>query len=135
MYEIITFTIKHRVIKMVKSVTQYFTEDGTAFDTYEEANTYEKNALGLVAHNVQEWCKGYSGRKLLEDYALDALGVWQIYGEDPNCSFGGYHHEPLLETVNGTLEQALRYAVQLPKFYSWGSGGCIKPVKVIELGE
>ena len=37
MNEIITFTIKHGVIKMVKSVTQYFTEDGTAFDTYEEA--------------------------------------------------------------------------------------------------
>ena len=47
MNEIITFTIKHGVIKMVKSVTQYFTEDGTAFDTYEEANTYEKKCTWL----------------------------------------------------------------------------------------
>ena len=120
---------------MVKSVTQYFTEDGTAFDTYEEANTYEKNVLTSVAYNVREWCKDYNGRNLLKNYALDGLGVWQIYGESPNCDLRGNHYEPLLGTVSGTLEQALEYAVQLPKFYTYGAGGNIKPIEIIELGD
>ena len=27
----------------------------------------------------------YYGRRLLEKYSLDTYGVWDIFGEDPNC--------------------------------------------------
>lgn len=61
---------------------------------------------------------------------------WTIYGEDENCDFGGHHHMPHIGDFQGTLEQAIEYAVMLPKFYTWGGGGNIRltnpPVKAEE---
>lgn len=62
----------------------------------------------------------YNGRKLLEKHDLDEEGTWQIYGEDPNCDMGGYHHTPFLETVEGRLRDVIEYAVCLGSF--WGVG-------------
>ncbi len=70
-------------------------------------------------------------------YKLDETGTWRIYGEDPNCDFGGYHHEPLLETVQGVLEDVIEYAIGLDNFWQWGGGGKIEKVnttKVIPRG-
>lgn len=69
----------------------------------------------------------YGGRKLLEEYSLDADGVWEIRGEDPNCDFGGYHHQPYLTDAKGKLTDVIDYAVELDGFWGWGSGGTIKP--------
>lgn len=55
-------------------------------------------------------------------------GVWRICGEDPNCDFGGYHSQPYLETVSGKLLDVVKYAVELPRFWSWGAGGSITEV-------
>jgi len=68
----------------------------------------------------------YAGKKLLEKHSLDTYGVWRIYGEDPNCDFGGHHHTPFLETVEGKLSDVIAYAEQLSGFYQWGGGGEIK---------
>ena len=76
--------------------------------------------------------RSYSGRKLLENHSLNEKGLWMIKGEDPNCDFGGSHHNPEIGVFNGTLEQATVYAVQQPKFYTWGSGGKIEKINVIE---
>ncbi len=80
----------------------------------------------------------YSGRKLLEKHSLSEHGVWQIFGEDPNCDWGGYHHEPELGFAEGTLEEVIRYAVELPRFWQWGAGGRIvkqSPPKAIKVSE
>lgn len=61
----------------------------------------------------------YSGKKLLEKYSLDEKGLWKVKGEDPNCDMGGYHHQPDLGVVEGTLQEALEYALAHKDFYSW----------------
>ncbi len=55
--------------------------------------------------------------------------VWDIFGEDPNCDLGGPHHEPHLDTVEGTYEQALEYAKTLPGWMQWGGGGRVVAAK------
>lgn len=76
----------------------------------------------------------YSGRKLLEAHDLNETGVWRIFGEDPNCDLGGHHHEPDLGLFEGKLDDVIKYAVELPNFWTWGGGGRIvkidAPVKI-----
>jgi hypothetical protein len=60
-------------------------------------------------------------------------GIWRICGEDPNCDFGGSHHNPYLATVEGTLEEAIEYAVELPRFWTWGRGGTIDLIDIVKL--
>lgn len=71
----------------------------------------------------EKYLKTNSGRELLTKHSLDEEGVWRILGEDPNCDFGGHHHEPELDTVSGRLEDVIRYGVALGSFWQWGSGG------------
>ncbi len=72
---------------------------------------------------VDDYFKTYSGRQLREKYSLNTTGLWQIKGEDPNCDFGGSHHQPDLGIVKGKLSDVLDYAVNLPRFWTWGGGG------------
>ena len=72
----------------------------------------------------------YAGRRLLENHSLSETGHWQIYGEDPNADFGGTHHEPELGIVSGKLDDVIKYAVDLPKFWTWGGGGRIVKVEI-----
>ena len=62
-------------------------------------------------------------KRLLEAYPANEFGTWRILGEDPNCDFGGSHHEPELETVTGTYKNVVEYATTLRGFFQWGSGG------------
>lgn len=66
-------------------------------------------------------------------YRADESGTWQIFGEDPNCDFGGHHSEPFLGTVQGTYAAAVEYALGLPMFFTWGGGGRVKRVEVIKV--
>lgn len=65
----------------------------------------------------------YSGRQLLEAHNLSETGKWKILGEDPNCDLGGIHVMPTLAVYFGTLEEAVKYAIDLPNFWTWGGGG------------
>lgn len=73
----------------------------------------------------------YSGKRLLEQHALDEQGLWHIHGEDPNCDFGGSHHQPDLGIVEGRLGDVIAYAVELPNFWNWGAGGSITKLGAI----
>jgi hypothetical protein len=64
--------------------------------------------------------------KLLKHFPATCKGVWEIYGEDPNCDVGGSHHTPLLQVVEGTYINVVEYALTLPGFFTWGGGGNIK---------
>ena len=70
----------------------------------------------------------YSGVELLKNHSLDEDGVWEIRGEDPNCDWGGFHHEPKLGFVSGKLRDVIKEAVKMPQFWSWGAGGTIKKI-------
>jgi len=68
----------------------------------------------------------YGGRALLRKHSKGEHGVWEILGEDANAEFAGSHHQPSLAIVQGKLDDAIRYAVSLPRFWTWGGGGDIK---------
>ena len=87
-----------------------------------------------AAKNRKQYTEvSYSGRKLLEQYPLDTEGVWQVYGEDPNCDWGGSHHEPELGIFSGKLTDIIDIAVNMPRFWQWGGGGRIKLVSVVQV--
>jgi hypothetical protein len=73
----------------------------------------------------EDYLRTYSGRRLLEQHSLEESGVWQVFGEDPNCDFGGHHHEPFLGLIEGALDDVIREAVQYGNFWQWGYGGKI----------
>lgn len=75
----------------------------------------------------------YNGQALLVKHKLSDEGVWEIYGEDPNCDLAGYHHMPKLGTCSGTLSKVLEIAVNLSNFYTWGGGGEISKIKIKEV--
>lgn len=64
--------------------------------------------------------------RLLENYSPNEYGTWKIFGEDQNAELAGPHHEPKLETVNGTYKNVVDYALTLNGFFSWGRGGRIE---------
>jgi hypothetical protein len=70
---------------------------------------------------------------LLANFSPDEDGTWRILGEDPNCDFGGPHHQPHLATVQGKYAEVVEYALGLPLFFTWGGGGSIERVKIVKL--
>ena len=88
--------------------------------------------------NYQRFAGQRNYNDIVGRLSLGTTGVWEIYGEDPNCDMGGSHHTPLLEVVSGRLEDVIEYGVNLPKFWQWGEGGHFKKrdltVRVIPQG-
>jgi len=115
---------------ITKTVT-YTCSDGKTFTDEKLANKHE-NELTLKSEALYEkWIRSsYSGKKLLAKHSMNETGTWRIRGEDPNCDFGGAHYQPELGTVEGRLEDVIRYAVKLSGFYSWGGGGDIQKVEI-----
>ena len=70
---------------------------------------------------VTRYFRTYTGQELLKKHSLGEKGIWRIRGEDPNCDFGGFHHNPELGIVEGTLEDVITYGVSLPSFWTWVS--------------
>ena len=83
--------------------------------------------------NVSRYLNTYAGSHL--DYPLDEVGTWRIYGEDPNCDFGGSHSNPDLGFFTGTLLQAITHAVELKGFWQWGGGGHFRKVSIAQAAE
>lgn len=66
----------------------------------------------------------------MRKHKLEEYGIWKILGEDPNCDFGGSHHNPYLGIVEGILDDVIKYAESLPNFWQWGAGGIIEKVDI-----
>lgn len=112
-------------------VTQVWkTQDGKIFDTPEVAEAHELREQAKVVDPYQDYCDTYFGRKLFAEYKPDEVGIWEVRGEDPNCDFGGSHHNPYLFTAQGRLEDVVKKAVVHKDFWQWGSGGKIRKIEV-----
>jgi len=72
-------------------------------------------------------------QQLKAQHPNNPFGFWEIRGEDSNCDFGGYHHEPLLTRVESDYFDAVELALSLDGFFSWGAGGSIKQVEFAKL--
>jgi len=114
----------------MKIAQVYQTEDGVIHKTELAAKKHVEKLSETDDLAFQRFCNSRSGEFLLKDNDLKDHGTWEIRGEDPNCDFGGHHHEPYLDTVSCTLEKAIRHAVKLDRFFTWGAGGSISKVKV-----
>lgn len=111
--------------------TVHLCSDGKEFDSIEAAQAHENSSKKCAEAAYNNWVHtSYSGKKLLEKHSIDDYGMWKILGEDPNCDFGGHHHNPDLGTVEGRLDDVIRYAVSLDRFFTWGSGGDIVKISV-----
>lgn len=78
--------------------------------------------------DILKFVNSYSGSKLLEKYSLQDRGTWNVYGEDPNCDFGGQHSKPLLGVVEGKLIDVIKWGIINPNWNTWGRGGSITSV-------
>jgi hypothetical protein len=117
---------------ITKTVT-YTCSDGKKFTDERLAEKHEAEIELKSKTKYEEWIRtSYSGTKLLKNHSLSEVGFWRIRGEDTR-DMGGNHHQPDLGTVEGSLEEAIRYAVKLPEFYTWGAGGDIQKVNIKRL--
>jgi hypothetical protein len=115
---------------ITKTIT-YTCTDGKVFTDANLADIHERDVQMKAQDRFKEWTRSsYSGKRLLEKHSLNETGTWRIRGEDPNCDFGGHHHNPDLGTVEGRLEDVIRYAVGVSGFYTWGHGGDIVKVEI-----
>ena len=83
--------------------------------------------------HFEKYLSSYDGSSLRKKYSLDEYGVWKVHGEDPNCDFGGYHYKPYLFTAKGKLRDVINKAVEHPSWYTWGRGGSIDRIEVMEV--
>lgn len=88
----------------------------------------------------RKFSETYGYGRLISNHSLTEEGVWDIYGEDPNCDMGGSHSQPYLGRVSGRLQDVIEFAEQLSGFWQWGAGGEIRKynppnVKHIKPGE
>lgn len=73
--------------------------------------------------------------KLLSRYSSKKKGIWLVYGESPNCDFGGFHGEPFLGVFSGEYGKVVDYVLNklTSSFFSWGAGGSIVWEKIKEI--
>jgi hypothetical protein len=99
----------------------------------EKDRLLEIESLPELEKKIQNYLTvSYSGKKLSEKHAMNETGFWKISGEDPNCDLCGPHHQPDLGVVEGTLKDALIYALKHPNFYTWGGGGDITKINIVK---
>jgi hypothetical protein len=102
----------------------------TEVEQYETQQIYEKEEKEEKEFRRLQNTYWYTS---VNKHPLNTYGVWLVRGEDPNCDMGGPHYMPTLGYFEGTLEQVLRKAVMLPKFWQWGGGGDATLVNTIKL--
>ena len=113
--------------------TKFIAEDGREFDNEDSCLDYENSLKNTVEYRVNEWLKSHTGRRISDSHSLSDYGFWRVLGEDGNADFHGGRKIPYLGTFEGTLKSVIKHAVQLPRFYSWGSGGTIEKIEVIKV--
>ncbi len=84
--------------------------------------------------NYNKFVRTYSYGDLMKHHSLEEWGLWNVYGEDPNCDLGGSHANPYLGAIEGKLADVIREAVGLPGFWQWGGGGKIEKVTPKSIG-
>ena len=108
------------------------TDDGKVFDSQADAEEYEASLISKQQELFERFCKGYSGKCLLEKYDWNTYGVWKVEGEDRNCDFAGARQIPHIAYLRGELEDVVWAAVTCDKFWCWGAGGNIEKVEIID---
>jgi hypothetical protein len=104
-------------------------EDGKIFESEQATQAYEDSFKNKQELKVDEVMNCYGVKGVVKDYGLLRYGTWEVRGEDPNCDFGGYHHNPFIGYYEGTLESVIKETAKLQNFFYWGYGGSIKLIE------
>lgn len=105
------------------------TDDGKTFETVLAAKLHEELGKTKLELDIEKVKKCYGVKDSISSHGLDHHGNWELRGEDPNCDYGGHHHEPLIGRYSGTLGVVIGIAAQAEFFFGWGNGGSIKLVE------
>ena len=84
-----------------------------------------------MPNNLEKYLSGWSYKN--KPIPLGKVGVFLVRGEDSNAEFGGSHYQPDLGVFRGKFEDIAAYAVEIPSFWVWGSGGSIEEIKIKEI--
>ncbi len=71
--------------------------------------------------------------RLADEYGPTEVGIWRVEGECDNPCFSGSHYTPVLGYFCGTYKDVCAYAESLPKWKTWGHGGSICKIVIIEI--
>lgn len=112
-----------RSIQRQLPITVWVAADGKEFQTQAEAEAYDAT-LDKREVAVRKYV---DSRQPYDKYPPDLYGVWEVRGEDPNCDFGGHHHNPFIGIYQGTYIEVVREVIDHKNFFTWGWGGNIKP--------
>ena len=78
-----------------------------------------------------KFINNYNGKQLLEKHSLDEEGLWKIEGEiNPIDIATPNSRAPDIGILQGTLENVIKKAVHLEKFWGWGNGGNVIKIEV-----
>ena len=111
----------------------YVASDGKQFDSEKDARQHEFVLKSALDDKFQKFLNRNAGKELLKKHSLDEFGIWEVRGEDPNADLHGHHHNPYLFTAKGRLINVIKKAIITDNFWSWGGGGQIKKIVIIEL--
>ena len=78
-----------------------------------------------MSNNLEKYLSGWVYKKY--PIPLDKVGIFRVKGEDPNPD------QPDLGVFRGKFEDVAEYAVEIPGFWQWGSGGSIEEIKIKEI--
>lgn len=112
---------------MVSTKTTYIT-DGKEFDTLADAEKHEQRVEARTKEWHKRFLKSDHYKSLLKEHSLTDHGFWDVKGEDSEMRFNNH-----LGTVEGTLQQAINWAVSQAGWSSWGNGGRITKMDIIKL--
>ena len=105
----------------------------SSLSTKDLQDELERRKSDVKQNNYDKFLSCYSGKELLKKCGLQDAGLWLVYGEDPNCDFGGCHSQPFLGLYQGKLDDVIRAVVVVGGFFTWGSGGSIQKVEAIKV--
>lgn len=90
---------------------------------------FEERYIKFISHS-------FSYRELIKNgFTPESTGNWEVRGETENCDFSGSYPTPLLGFFEGTLKEAIEWAVQQPNWMTWGSGGSIQPARAVRAAD
>lgn len=77
----------------------------------------------MKSEKYERYLRTDIGRDLISKHKYDEMSLWRITSE-ADTGHGGKD----MGIVNGKLDDVIEYAVNLPGFWAYGSGGKINPL-------
>ena len=112
-------TYDRQIAEIDKQIADLETQKRILFREKNRLHTNDK-----IDNFLHTWC----GQALLQKFDLSHAAKWEILGYNFNSDLV-YGDQPHVAYVEGSLEKAIGFAVEMEGFYSCGYAGTIKEIK------